>query len=79
MGNVCTRIRWPLSDTPWGASLGSIAGQARCHQTDLKTGFTILTDVICSTFPVLIIYKLQMDRRKKIALSFVMSLGLLYV
>ncbi|KAG6986542.1 hypothetical protein G7Y79_00078g099960 [Physcia stellaris] len=40
-------------------------------------GFTIITDVVCAAFPVYIIQKLQMNLRKKVALSFVMSMGLL--
>ena len=46
---------------------------------NFEAGFTILTDVVCAAFPVYIIQNLQMNRRKKIALSFVMSMGLLYV
>lgn len=39
--------------------------------------FTILTDVICAAFPILVLQRLQMNRRKKIGLSIVMSLGLI--
>ena len=46
---------------------------------DFYAGIIILTDVACAALPIIIIRKLQMNPRKKIALSFVMSMGLLYV
>lgn len=59
--------------------MASSSNNRRKDQADFAEAFTILTDVICAAFPILVLQRLQMNRRKKIGLSIVMSLGLMYV
>ncbi|MCJ1396091.1 hypothetical protein MMC18_008979 [Xylographa bjoerkii] len=67
----------PISSA-WDPTVqGDCASDKRVYVLGYILGVTsVLTDIACSAFPIIVFSKLQIDRRTKVALCCLMSLGL---
>ncbi len=46
-------------------------------EADFRTAYSSFSDVVLAVFPTTVLWNLQMERRIKISLAFVMGLGIL--